>query len=84
MLARKLSPSLFLPRLTRSMKIAVAGCCHGALDATYGRIARLERENGYKIDLLLINGDFQSLRTQADLRCMSVPDRYLKMGDFHK
>ncbi|KAG8852053.1 hypothetical protein FRB96_008971 [Tulasnella sp. 330] len=66
------------------MKIAVEGCCHGELDATYKRIEELETQNGYSVELLLICGDFQAVRTQADLNCMSVPAKYLQMGDFHK
>ncbi|KAG9036934.1 hypothetical protein FRB95_007497 [Tulasnella sp. JGI-2019a] len=66
------------------MKIAVEGCCHGELDATYKKIEELEHQNGYRVELLLICGDFQAVRTQADLNCMSVPAKYLQMGDFHK
>ncbi|KAG8906009.1 lariat debranching enzyme [Tulasnella sp. 417] len=66
------------------MKIAVEGCCHGQLDAIYNRIEELERENGYQVDLVLICGDFQALRTQADLSCMSSPKKHHHMGDFSK
>ncbi|KAG9011979.1 hypothetical protein FRB90_006885 [Tulasnella sp. 427] len=66
------------------MKIAVEGCCHGQLDAIYSRIEQLERQNGYQVDLVLICGDFQAMRTQADLSCMAVPQKYLAMGDFPK
>ncbi|KAI0657054.1 DBR1-domain-containing protein [Cubamyces menziesii] len=66
------------------MKIAIEGCCHGELDAIYGEIARLERENGYKVDLLLICGDFQAIRNHRDLACMAVPDKYKKLGGFAK
>ncbi|KAG8898672.1 hypothetical protein FRC01_010818, partial [Tulasnella sp. 417] len=66
------------------MKIAVEGCCHGHLDDIYGRIEQLERQNGYRVDLVLICGDFQAMRTQADLSCMAAPQKYLKMGDFLK
>ncbi|KIO31802.1 hypothetical protein M407DRAFT_19313 [Tulasnella calospora MUT 4182] len=66
------------------MKIAVEGCCHGKLDAIYDRIEQLERQNGYQVDLVLICGDFKAIRTQADLRCMASPPKYLEMGDFSK
>jgi lariat debranching enzyme len=36
------------------------------------------------LDLLIICGDFQAIRNELDLNCMSVPHRYRKMGDFHK
>ncbi|CAE6454904.1 unnamed protein product [Rhizoctonia solani] len=66
------------------MKVAVAGCCHGQLDATYEQISELEARNNYKIDLLLINGDFQAIRNHQDLQCMSVPDKYKQLGTFYK
>ncbi|KAG8895270.1 hypothetical protein FRC00_007672, partial [Tulasnella sp. 408] len=47
-------------------------------------IEQLERQNGYQVDLVLICGDFQAMRTQADMSCMAVPRKYLAMGDFPK
>ncbi|KAG9127912.1 hypothetical protein FRC07_007563 [Ceratobasidium sp. 392] len=66
------------------MKVAVTGCCHGQLDATYQQIRDLEQQNNYKIDLVLINGDFQAIRNHQDLQCMSVPDKYKQLGTFYK
>ncbi|GLB42488.1 putative lariat debranching enzyme, C-terminal domain [Lyophyllum shimeji] len=66
------------------MKIAVEGCCHGDLDAIYGHIAQLEAKNQYKVDLLLVCGDFQAVRNWADLQTMAVPDKYKELKDFHK
>ncbi|KAI0047048.1 Metallophos-domain-containing protein [Auriscalpium vulgare] len=66
------------------MKIAVEGCCHGELDSTYRRIAELESQNNYKVDLLLICGDFQAIRNYQDLQCMAVPPKYRKLGEFHR
>ncbi|CAE6449313.1 unnamed protein product [Rhizoctonia solani] len=66
------------------MKVAVAGCCHGQLDATYNQINDMEKQNNYKVDLLLINGDFQAIRNHQDLQCMSVPDKYKQLGTFYK
>ena len=60
------------------------GCCHGELDAIYAHMADLERKNGYKIDLLLICGDFQAIRNLRDLQCMAVPDKYRQLGGFCK
>jgi lariat debranching enzyme len=65
-------------------KIAIEGCAHGELDAIYARIAELERQHDYKVDALLICGDFQSIRNERDLECMSVPEKYRKLGEFHK
>lgn len=64
------------------MKIAVQGCCHGALDAVYTHIRSLETRHNYKVDLLLICGDFQAVRNQSDLLCMAVPQKYRQLGDF--
>lgn len=36
------------------------------------------------LDFLIICGDFQAIRNELDLNCMSVPRRYRKLGDFHK
>ncbi|KJA21674.1 hypothetical protein HYPSUDRAFT_216219 [Hypholoma sublateritium FD-334 SS-4] len=66
------------------MKIAVEGCCHGQLDAIYTHIQQLETKNAYKVDALLICGDFQAIRNHQDLQCMSVPDKYKKLGTFYK
>ncbi|KIK77509.1 hypothetical protein PAXRUDRAFT_834962 [Paxillus rubicundulus Ve08.2h10] len=66
------------------MKVAVEGCCHGALDAIYQQIQTLESRNKYKVDLLLICGDFQAIRNHRDLQCMAVPQKYRQLGDFHK
>ncbi|KAJ2919126.1 hypothetical protein MD484_g1285, partial [Candolleomyces efflorescens] len=66
------------------MKIAVEGCCHGQLDAIYAQIAKLEAQNDYKVDLLLICGDFQAVRNWQDLACMAVPNKYKELADFHK
>ncbi|KAI0737478.1 lariat debranching enzyme, C-terminal domain-containing protein [Daedaleopsis nitida] len=66
------------------MKIAIEGCCHGALDAVYAQIATLERAHGYTVDLLLVCGDFQAIRNARDLQCMAVPDKYRQLGGFAK
>ena len=41
------------------MRIAIEGCTHGELDATYETIAECENKDGRKVDLLLCCGDFQ-------------------------
>lgn len=41
------------------MKIAVEGCAHGELDKIYDTLAYIESQEGIKVDLLLICGDFQ-------------------------
>lgn len=64
------------------MLIAVEGCCHGELDKIYETLQERERREGIQIELLLCCGDFQSVRDEADLHCMAVPDKYKSMQDF--
>ncbi|KAJ7714479.1 lariat debranching enzyme, C-terminal domain-containing protein [Mycena maculata] len=66
------------------MKVAVEGCCHGELDTIYSQIQSLENRNKYKVDLLLICGDFQAIRNHQDLQCMAVPDKYKQLGGFYR
>ena len=46
------------------MRIAIEGCTHGELDATYETIAECEKKDGRKVDLLLCCGDFQVSKIQ--------------------
>lgn len=64
------------------LRIAIQGCAHGELKQIYKKIADLERENNYRIDLLLVCGDFQAVRNAEDLAAMSVPPKFKRMGDF--
>ena len=76
--------SVSVPVPTLALQIAIEGCCHGELDAIYAHIHSLEQQNGYKVDLLLICGDFQAIRNLRDLECMAVPDKYKRLGGFAK
>ncbi|QSL65112.1 hypothetical protein MERGE_002417 [Pneumocystis wakefieldiae] len=64
------------------MKVAVEGCCHSELDAIYRELRRQEDKIQARVDVLLIAGDFQAVRNEADLACLSVPQKYRKLGDF--
>ncbi|KAF9917525.1 lariat debranching enzyme [Linnemannia zychae] len=66
------------------MIVAIEGCCHGELDAIYKAIADRERTHGYKVDLLLICGDAQTIRNEADLGALNVPKKFLRLGTFHR
>ncbi len=55
------------------LRVAVVGCSHGELEIMYDLIESIQARNGYKIDLLLCCGDFQSVRNEADLACMACP-----------
>lgn len=68
--------------MPRPLTIAVQGCCHGELNAVYQAIADAEQKNNYKVDLLIVGGDFQSIRNLSDLSCMAVPAKFRKLGDF--
>ncbi len=65
------------------MKLAIQGCSHGELDAIYASVLRIEREASIQIDALLLCGDFQAIRNHSDLHTMAVPQKYLKLGEFH-
>lgn len=59
------------------MRVAVEGCGHGCLTKIYEAVSK------QKADLLIMCGDFQSVRNAADMQCLSVPPKYRRMGDFH-
>lgn len=66
------------------MKIAVEGCAHGELDKIYECIETIQAREGFKVDLLICCGDFQSVRNHEDLKAMAVPDKYQHMCSFYK
>ncbi|PBP25725.1 MFS transporter [Diplocarpon rosae] len=71
-------------RELQGLRIAVEGCGHGTLDAIYASVAKaceVRCWNG--VDLLIIGGDFQSVRNASDLTVMSCPVKYREIGDFH-
>mmetsp|Transcript_45887 Transcript_45887/g.139359 ORF Transcript_45887/g.139359 Transcript_45887/m.139359 type:complete len:565 (-) Transcript_45887:91-1785(-) len=70
----------------RPLRIAVQGCCHGALDRIYATIEAYDAAHSNKppIDLLLCCGDFQALRNSSDLDTIAVPPKYREMGSFYK
>eukprot|EP00475_Leptophrys_vorax_P015197 TRINITY_DN2156_c0_g1_i1.p1 TRINITY_DN2156_c0_g1~~TRINITY_DN2156_c0_g1_i1.p1 ORF type:complete len:450 (+),score=122.26 TRINITY_DN2156_c0_g1_i1:68-1417(+) len=79
-----------LKLLPRMVRVAVVGCLHGKLDAVYTTVARCEEELRAKgapnpnIDLVLITGDFQSVRHGDEIDTMSIPQKYRELGDFVK
>ena len=67
------------------MKIRIIGCCQWTMEEIYSTVIENERENNYKIDLLLICGDYQAVWNVCDLHCMARPERFLgDIGSFHK
>ncbi|KAK6497619.1 hypothetical protein TWF481_012024 [Arthrobotrys musiformis] len=66
------------------LRVAIQGCGHGMLDQIYATIEQACRIHSYKVDLLIICGDFQAVRNSRDLLSMAVPPKYRHMGDFYK
>lgn len=62
------------------LRIGVEGCCHGELNKVFKRVKEVHKKN--PLDLLIILGDFQSLRNEVDFKSISVPPKYRKLGDF--
>ncbi|XP_026193988.1 lariat debranching enzyme [Cyclospora cayetanensis] len=73
-----------LMRVKEEWMVAVNGCCHGELNALYGMIEKLERQQDIKVDLLICCGDFQSLRSSDDLQFFCAPPKYRTLKDFHE
>ncbi|CDU20207.1 RNA lariat debranching enzyme, putative [Plasmodium yoelii] len=67
------------------MIVAVVGCTHGELDLVYNTLDKLEKENNFKVNLLICCGDFQSIRYNLDNESLNVPNKYKKeVNDFTK
>ncbi|KDN44692.1 hypothetical protein K437DRAFT_256928 [Tilletiaria anomala UBC 951] len=66
------------------MRIAIQGCSHGELDSIYASIKKADEQDGAMTELVLLCGDFQAIRNPADLHCLAVPEKYKRMGDFHR
>jgi lariat debranching enzyme len=60
------------------MKVAIQGCCHGELDVLYETLAN------QSINLLIICGDFQCLRSTVDLPSLACPPKYRRLGNFYE
>ena len=65
------------------INIATIGCLHGKLEVVYEEISKYEIKNKISIDLVIICGDFQTVRDYADLEYVKMPDKYKHLGDFH-
>lgn len=66
------------------MKVAVFGCLHGMLNDMYRAVECHENQTKTKIDFVIVCGDCQTVRHYDDLTCLSVPNKYKKVGDFHE
>lgn len=69
----------------KGVRLAIEGCGHGTLHAIYASIEEACKQKCWPgVDLLIIGGDFQSVRNAYDLRCVSMPAKYREMCDFHE
>ncbi|KAE8357019.1 lariat debranching enzyme, C-terminal domain-containing protein [Aspergillus coremiiformis] len=68
-----------------SIRVAFEGCGHGCLNDIYASVEKAATLKGWDgVDLLIIGGDFQAVRNSYDMACMSVPQKYKELGDFHE
>ncbi|CZS75468.1 unnamed protein product [Fusarium graminearum] len=71
----------------QGVRVAIEGCTqgHGTLDAIYASVEESCKQRGWDgVDILIIGGDFQSVRNAEDLSIMSCPVKYRHLGDFPK
>ena len=66
------------------LRIAVQGCLHGQLNDMYRALQDYEREHRDEppIDLVLVCGDVETFRSEADLATMACPPKYRQLHDF--
>ncbi|KAF2276248.1 lariat debranching enzyme [Westerdykella ornata] len=70
---------------TQGLRIAVEGCGHGTLHSIYASVAKAcELKQWPGVDLLIIGGDFQAVRSALDLKAVAMPEKYYDMHDFHE
>lgn len=54
------------------------------LNEMYEAVERFEHRESKTIDLVIVCGDCQTIRHFDDLKCLSIPNKYKKVGDFHE
>ncbi|KJH44464.1 lariat debranching enzyme domain protein [Dictyocaulus viviparus] len=54
------------------------------MDKIYAVLAEIEKEKGYKFDLLICCGDYQAVRNYGDLHHMHVKEKYRSLQTFYK
>ena len=60
------------------------GCSHGSLDEIYRTVETYTETTKETVDLLLLCGDFQALRSKHDFASLAVPPKYFSLGSFHE
>jgi lariat debranching enzyme len=69
----------------KGVRLALEGCAHGELNTIYASVTEACKQKGWPgVDLLIVGGDFQSVRNVYDLNCVSMPAKYREMCDFHE
>eukprot|EP00192_Tetraselmis_astigmatica_P005189 CAMPEP_0117670614 /NCGR_PEP_ID=MMETSP0804-20121206/12866_1 /TAXON_ID=1074897 /ORGANISM="Tetraselmis astigmatica, Strain CCMP880" /LENGTH=454 /DNA_ID=CAMNT_0005478963 /DNA_START=166 /DNA_END=1526 /DNA_ORIENTATION=+ len=66
------------------IRVVIEGCGHGELEKIYQTVADMEKAQGFKIDMVICCGDFQSTRNYDDLETMSCPPKYRHIQTFYK
>ncbi|CAG7922245.1 unnamed protein product [Penicillium olsonii] len=67
------------------MRIALEGCGHGSLNIIYDTVKMKADHRGWDyVDVVIVGGDFQSLRNSNDATAVSMPAKYRQIGDFHE
>ncbi|RSH81388.1 hypothetical protein EHS25_006920 [Saitozyma podzolica] len=62
------------------MLVAIQGCSHGSLSAIYDSLAQYTAVHSRPVDLLLLCGDFQALRSVHDFPSLAVPRNTMRWG----
>ncbi|KAJ5953260.1 hypothetical protein N7454_000156 [Penicillium verhagenii] len=71
--------------MSSPLRIASVGCGHGALNEIYENLSvEMAKRSWDAVDCVIIGGDFQTLRNSNDATCISMPDKYKTVGDFHE
>lgn len=65
-------------------QIAIQGCSHGELDEIYRTVEKYTETTSNPVDLLLLCGDFQALRSKHDFASLAVPPKFFSLGTFHE
>ena len=66
------------------VQVAIQGCSHGELDEIYRTVEKYTETTSNPVDLLLLCGDFQALRSKHDFASLAIPPKFFSLGTFHE
>lgn len=69
---------------TKPLHFAVVGDVHDHFDLLIRRLDAWTKRTGRQLDFVLQVGDLQANRHSDDLETMATPQKYRRLGDFHK